>query len=241
MNLELWNIPRNQKRDFRFVSNEIATNHYLKTMPDPRTSFEIYQVFNRLGSISKSDVVGYLTFGRPEATRCYPWYGSFKDVIDGKAEVTRWQVLNLSRVWIYPKYQKGGEGYDAAFLPGFVDRFGNFQSTLASDAIKQSIKEIGFDYLSHRPPVFLEEPYEIAYLLSYCNTSLHRGTIYQKSGFELFRTNDDGIQTWRIPLPALTQDQRDLIEEISRMDHRARKYRVAQYHRINQPILFSSN
>jgi hypothetical protein len=78
----------------------VTQYHYLRRPVDPRTMTEGYQV--RLPEIGP---VGVLLFGRPEATRCYPWYGGLDDVRTGRAEVTRWQVLNLSRVWLDPLVQ----------------------------------------------------------------------------------------------------------------------------------------
>jgi len=50
--------------------------------------------------------------------------------------------------------------------------------------------------------------------------------IYQAAGFELYRTNEAGIQTWRIPLPGLTLEQDAAVREASRIDPRAQGYRA---------------
>jgi hypothetical protein len=202
-----------------WAGGAIAGNHYLHRMPDPRTSYEIAII-----NLSRyPEPVGALIFNRPEATRCYPWYGGVDDVQSGRSEVTRWQVLNLARVYIQPRFQRGGAYFIPGIVPGFFDRHGMFRSTLGSEAIQCALQRIGYDYLLRRPPVFLDEPYEIRWLLSYCDTRLHRGALYRSSGFERFRINANGIETWRIPLPALTAEQHQAIRQASQGDQRARK------------------
>jgi hypothetical protein len=203
----------------------VIKGHYLHAPVDPRCSVEGYRVVleNRL-------TAGFLLFGRTEATRCGEWYGDWEDVLARRCEVargcevTRWQVLNLARVYLYPDFQYGGKHYSID-LPGYLDRKSIFRSTLASTVLKLAVKQIGFDYLIQRPPCFLNEPYQIDWLLSYCNTALHRGTIYKNAGFELYRTNQKGIQTWRIRLPALTQQQREMVIASSLANPRAIRYR----------------
>jgi hypothetical protein len=184
----------------------VTAHHYLHRPVDVRTMVEGYAV--HLAFVGQ---VGVLLFGRPEATRCYPWYGSVEDVRSGRADVTRWQVLNLSRVWLDPKVQPGGELYSAGWLPGYVDRRGVWRSTLASTAIRQARELIGWYYLMRRPPCFVEEPYEIRWLMSYCDTRLHRGTVYMASGFDLYRTNDRCLQTWRVRLPELSAGEDEAV------------------------------
>ncbi len=209
----------------------IEQNHYLHRFPDPRTSVELYTV--GIGTVS----VGYLVFGRPEATRCADWYGGVDDVRAGRCEVTRWQVLNLARVWIHPDFQRGGALCLDGVVPGYTDRRGVWRSTLASEALRVACAKIGTDYLIHRPPCFLDEPYQVRWLLSYCDTRLHRGTIYAAAGFERYRVNDRGIETWRIRLPALTDQQHDTIRMLSLLDPRAIGYRARR--QVRQERMFA--
>ena len=178
---------------------QVQAYHYLCTRVDPRCCIEGYAV--RVAGVPYP--AGCLLVGRPEATRCGNWYGSAEDVVSGRCECTRWQVLNLARVWLHPSVQASGCYYHPDYLPGFVDRRGVWRSTLASAAIRQALRAIGYDYLQRRPPVWVDEPYELRYVLSYCDPALHRGVIYQTSGFELYRTNERGLQTWRILVPGL--------------------------------------
>lgn len=198
----------------------VTAHHYLHRPVDVRTMPEAYAI--HLAYVGQ---IGVLLFGRPEATRCYPWYGSIEDVRSGRAEVTRWQVLNLSRVWLDPMVQPGGSHYSADWLPGFTDRHGVWRSTVASTVLRQFVDLVGWYYLSQRPPCFLEEPYDIRWLLSYCDTRLHRGTIYAASGFKLYRTNDRGIQTWRIPLRALTTTEDAVVRYCAEVHPRSIRFR----------------
>lgn len=202
----------------------VKEHHYLHTPVDARCSVEGYWVRIEYPPVSIGPV-GLFLAGRPEATKVRGWYGSVEDQQAGRCEVTRWQVLNLARVWLHPDFQNGGKHIRLA--PGyFMDRKGVGRSTLASCAISALAARVGFDYLMRRPPCFLDEPYQIEWLLSYCDTRLHRGTIYQAAGFELFRTNKEGIQTWRVRLPALTPEQNDLVREASRVNKRSQVYRA---------------
>lgn len=197
----------------------VTQHHYLRKPVDARCSVEGYGV--RIGSRT----VGVLLLGRPQATSCFPWYGSVADAASGRASCTRWQVLNLARVYFDPVVQPGGELHGPAALPGFTDRRGTFRSTLGSSAVALLADQVVLGYLLLRPPCFMEEPYELRWLLSYCDTRLHRGTLYRASGFELVRTNAGGIQTWRLPLRPLTAAEHDLVSDASERSPRSTEYR----------------
>lgn len=200
------------------MQTTVIESHYLHRPVDSRCSVEAYRVM--LDGIP----VGLLMLGRPEATRCGNWYGGVDDVIAGRCEVTRWQVLNLARVWFDPIVQPGGSLH--AFTPGYRDRRGVWRSTLASDAIRLAAQRIGRDYLLRRPPCFLDEPYQIEYLMSYCDRRIHRGTIYRSAGFECYRTNASRIETWRLRLSPLTPEGDDAVRQASALDSRAQRYRM---------------
>jgi hypothetical protein len=98
----------------RWAQGLVTVLHYLHAPVDARCSVEGYsvQLYRR--------PMGALLFGRPEATRCGDWYGSVADVQSGRCEVTRWQVLNLARVFLLPLVQAGGALFGPQHLPGFV-------------------------------------------------------------------------------------------------------------------------
>lgn len=197
-----------------------AKHHYLHRMVDPRTMPMGYLI------VVDELPAGLLLFGRPEATRCRDWYGGVADVITGRCEVTRWQVLNLSRVLLLPAFQMGGAYHWSELLPGFWDRHGVWHSTLASTAIRMAMQRVGFDYLLAYPPVFVDEPFVVRWLMSYCDTRLHKGTIYQASGFERFETGNEHIQTWRVRLPRLSGEQTEAVLAASQRSDRAKRIRA---------------
>ncbi len=80
----------------------VTARHYLRKPIDPRCSVEGYEVH------VSSHPFGVLLLGRPQATRCYPWYGSVQDVETGRSSCTRWQVLNLARVFPAGLYRPEG-------------------------------------------------------------------------------------------------------------------------------------
>lgn len=206
----------------RLAQAAVTRHHYLHRPVDVRSTPEAYAVHLP----TSASPVGYLIVGRPEATRCYPWYGSVEDVALGRAQVTRWQVLNLARVWLSPDVQMGGSLYSPRHLPGFHDRGGEWRSVLASTVVRALADVVVRDYLVRRPPCFLDEPYELKWLLSYCDTRLHRGTLYRAAGFELHRTNERGLQTWRLPLRPLTADENADVCVASINNERSRAFRA---------------
>lgn len=229
------------KADLMAMQSLVTAHHYLHRPVDIRCSVEAYHVMLSVDTqhLRHEQPIGLLMFGRPEATRCGSWYGSVDDARCGKCEVTRWQVLNLARVWLSPDVQPGGYLYKSDLLPGYVDRHGAWRSTVASTAIRMAVRRIGYDYLCRRPPCFMDEPYEIQYLMSYCDSRIHRGIIYQQSGFGLYRTNDNGIETWRVRLPGLTAEQIEVIAAESESSERSRRYRNQRLLTIMQPPLFA--
>lgn len=179
--------------DVAWARGQVRLHHYLHNPVDPRCCPFIYIV--RI----QSEPIGCLVFGRTEATACFQGgltYGGAADVRSGRARFDRWELLNLARVWFSPRVQPGGDLYGVEFLPGFTDRKGQWRSSLASETLRDALCRVGFDYLMRRPPCFLDEPYAIRAVLSYCDTRLHRGTIYRAAGFRLARCNRAGIETW---------------------------------------------
>lgn len=171
----------------------VRRGHYLHSEPDRRSRPLCLIV--RLGDMR----VGCLWFGRTQATRCYDGeftYGSLTDKEAGKVLYDRWEVLNLGRVWFSPAVQKGGALCCEDMLPGFHDRKGRFQSTLASLVVRMAVGRIGFPYLLRYPPVFVDQPYQIRAVCSYCDRTKHKGTLYAHAGFTFARENRQGMTTW---------------------------------------------
>lgn len=218
----------------------VAQHHYLRAPVDPRCSPLAYEVV--LDTAHSEYRAGVLIFGRPEATRCYDGkltYGSLKDVHDGRAQFDRWEVLNLARVWLHPRVQRGGDLFERGYVPLFVDRKNVPRSTLASLVIEMALGRVGYDYLMQRPPCFPDEPYEIKAVLSYCDTSLHKGTIYRAAGFELARTNERGIEThFSTAVAPLTSYQHDQVLKLAGQSYRSRRHRAERAVQVAQEVLW---
>ena len=154
------------KEGLEWAQHTVEISHYLKKRVDVRCSPVAYTI------LYGDERVGCLIFGRPESTRVNGWYGSVEDVLHGKCPLTRWQILNLARVWLHPDIQHDGCRYI---------------ENAATWVIAQALRRVVADYLLCKPPVWMQEPYEIRHILSYCDTSIHTGTLYRASNFELVR------------------------------------------------------
>lgn len=198
---------------------QVEAYHYLHTPVDTRCSPVAY-ILELFG-----ERVGCLIFGRPEATRVNGWYGSVQDVLRGKCRLTRWEILNLARVWLHPDIQQNGKWYRPDILPGFYDRKGIWHSRAASYIVELALNRVVYDFLMLRPPVWLDEPYEIKEILSYCDTRIHKGTLYRASHFQLIRKNEYGIETYSRPVRELLQTEKTMIARSSQINERCRKLR----------------
>lgn len=104
--------------------------------------------------------------------------------------------------------------------------------------IQAALERVGYDYLSQRPPVWVDEPYQIRAVLSYCDRSRHRGTIYRAAGFELARTNHRQIETWHTTtVAALTAEQDAEIRRLAEQSARSKRLR-ARRTKVVQEALF---
>jgi hypothetical protein len=188
----------------RWAQQQVTEHHYLRTPVDSRCSPLAYLV-KRAG-----EPAGCLIFGRPEATRCYFWYGSVDDIAMGKARLSRWEVINLARVWLHPSLQEG-----ASRIPN-----------AASMAVAAALRLVVVDYLSAHPPCFVEEPWQLREVLSYCDRRKHTGALYRALGFQSRRLSNDGnIETYVRPLRRLQTHERRRIERLAEQSPRSRHYR----------------
>lgn len=123
--------------------------------------------------------------------------------------------------------QRGGKWHSPDELPGYLDRRGAFRSTLASTLLRAVLGRVGFDYLTAHPPVDTDYPYHLRAALSYCDTRLHRGTIYRAAGFGLARVNERGIETWWTPTVApLTAEQDAEVRRLAERSPRSKRIRA---------------
>lgn len=206
------------------IRQAVEGHHYLGKYPDPRCMNLDYSVY------LADRWVGCLVFGRPQAGKLYkgPFtYGSAEDAESGKARFCRWEVLNLARVWFSPAVQAGGDLCREGVLPGFHDRRGRWRSAFASTVIRAAIDRVRLDYLLMYPPVFFRL-WRIKAVLSYCDTRLHRGTIYRASGFALAGTNRAGVETYAIEgLRGYSAEEESLIRHAGKHHPRSVKKRNA--------------
>lgn len=195
------------REGLRWAQEAVTRSHYLHRPVDTRCSCLAYLV------LLNEERVGCLIFGRPEATRCTGWFGSVEDVRTGRCRITRWQVLNLARVWLDPIVQHNGRLY----VP-----------SAATQVIAQALRRVPYDYLVARPPCFLDEPWLITEVLSYCQSDLHRGTVYRAANFRLVSENSNHIQTYVRKLRGLTTTEKRTIEKLGMDSYRSRRYRSAR-------------
>lgn len=192
-------------KELQWAQDKVIEHHYLHAPVDNRCRPIAYIV------TLQQERVGCLIFGRPESTACYPWYGSVHDVQTGRAHLSRWELINLARVWLDPMVQRGGASYIA---------------NAATYVIAQALSRVVVDYLILNPPIFLEEPWQLRECLSYCDTQFHRGTLYRAANFSLVRENRRGIQTYVRPLRHLTHQEQALITRLTEQHPRSRRYRA---------------
>jgi hypothetical protein len=143
--------------------------------------------------------------------------------------------LSLARVWLDPVVQSGGLWVDN--MPGYTDRRGVWRSTLASTVISMAIEQVVIDYLLRYPPVWIDQPYAIKVISSYCDTRVHKGTIYRSSGFHLAHTNQCGIETWMKDTRMLTGDEDARIRKLSEQHPRSQAIRRQYARDIRQEVL----
>lgn len=166
--------------------------------------------------------VGCLIFGRMQSSRCAGWYGSLADVQSGWARLTQWELLTLMRVWIDPRLQRGGLWY----IPNAATRM-----------VSQALKQVSYDYLLLWPPAYLDQPWKLREVISYCHSDRFFCTLYLASNFKLVRENKAGLQTYMRQLPQLQPHQIRHIEEASRFNARARQRRATLATFVQETLL----
>lgn len=209
MTLSIDIAPKPMKQ---WANEQIVKYHYLHQVVHDLCRPLHYIVWLR------DEPVGTLIVASLESTACYDrasrlTYGSTADVHNGKAKYTRHQLVNLARVWLDPRIQKGGSDYI---------------HHAASTMVRALHARVHYDWLMNRPPIDTAEPYELQQLVSYCDTTKHNGWLYIASRFRLARTNKRGIQTYMRALPPLTNDQHARVRSISLTDRRACRIRAAR-------------
>lgn len=186
------------KKDLAWAQATVAEHHYLKQQVDPRARPMAY-IIEGFGQR-----LGLVMIGIPHATRCRGWFG-YPDL------PTQWQVVDLNRIWIDPRLQKGGQWCSPEIVPGFIDRKGGWRPKVASWAIETALARVQCDRISLWPPVYPEQPYHILLALSYHDPRYHKGVIYTETKALPMYTDDRGEPVpgpsgkfgwcWRLPEP----------------------------------------
>jgi hypothetical protein len=201
----------------KWVRKICREEHYLHREIHGRARPVAYMVIREVGYrrpdgmfiIERRNRVGILVFSRMESSRCNGWYGSLADVVAGKVKQTQWEMLCLSRCWLDPRIQRGGDW---------------FIKHAASQVVAHAIRHIHYDYLLSYPPAFLDQPWQIRELISYCQSEF-QGTLYKACNFTLVRENREGLKTYSYPLPGLTPRQKQTIHTASLSQQSTRRKR----------------
>lgn len=150
------------------------------------------------------DRLGLIMVSNPHAPMCKTWWG-----YDGLP--TQWQVVDLCRIWLDPRIQKGGELCRPEICPGFIGWRGKWWPSVASWAIEEVLKRVQKDRVSMYPPVFPDQPYHIRLVISYHDPKFHKGKIYKVTNAQPMYTEGDtpipsssGKFGWCWPLPEPT-------------------------------------
>lgn len=189
-------IRLGNKNDLQWAQNTVKERHYLYQKVNNQARPMVYVIGDRLGLIMVSS---------PHAPMCKTWWG-----YDGVP--TQWQVVDLCRIWLDPRIQKGGELCRPEICPGFIGWRGKWWPSVASWAIEEVLKRVQKDRVSMYPPVFPDQPYHIRLVISYHDPKFHRGTIYKVTSAMPMYTDDDGCPIpsssgkfgwcWKLPEPA---------------------------------------
>jgi hypothetical protein len=184
------------KADLAWVQEVLVERHYLRRPVDPRARPLAYVVTFR------GERLGLAVVGIPHATRCRGWWGY-------PGLPTQWQVVDLCRIWLSPRLQRGGDLCRPSIVPGFVDRKGAWRPAAASWLIRRVLERVQRDWISRWPPVYPQQPYHVLLAISYHDPKHHRGTIYRAAGAEPMYADGEGNPVpgpagklgWCWPLP----------------------------------------
>lgn len=187
--------------DLAWAQQVVSERHYLRAKVHRWARPMVYPL--RLFG----ERVGLVMAGIPHATRTRGWWG-YPDL------PTQWQVVDLNRIWLDPRLQKGGEWCSPELLPGFIGWRGRWWPSVTSWAIGEVLVRVQRDRVSMWPPVYLHQPYHVLLAISYHDPQFHKGSIYQHAGAEPMYTDADGRPRpaasgkygwcWRLPEPSWT-------------------------------------
>jgi hypothetical protein len=164
-----------------FVRGAIEECHYLHRWPDPRSEpFGYCLSLDGQTSAADGRPFGAVVFKLLQHKRQQGLFGY-------PGLPTQWQVLDLARVWIHPDLQAyAWMGTDRSGRLRLMDL--NAFSRMTSAAIRR----VQRDWLEWHGVRYLDEPYHIELIVSYCDRTHHQGTGYKAAGFTLWGETSDG-------------------------------------------------
>lgn len=143
----------------------VVEHHYLHRAIHQRACPFAYEV------TVDGDVAGVIIMATPHFTRQRGLFGY-------PGFPTKWQVLVIARLWLYPRVQ----GLRVLDSHGVAHSF-----SVASCALAKMLRVVQKDWLLHHPPRYPDEPYHIRLIMAYADTGVgHEGTIYKAANFERF-------------------------------------------------------
>lgn len=192
----LLNVRLGNNSDLAWAQRTVTESHYLHQPVHPQARPMAYIVE------MNGDPLGLCMVGIPHATLNKRWWGY-------EGQPTQWQVADLSRIWLSPRIQYGGDLCREDVVPGFTDRKGIFRPTTATWLVGNVLQAVQVDRVAMWPPVYLRDPYHIQLVIAYHDPRYHKGTIYRLSGAVPMYTDGAGIACpgstgkfgWCWPLP----------------------------------------
>lgn len=202
-------ISLGSRADLEWAQQTVVQHHYLQQRVHYQARPWVYVI--RYGE----QRLGLVMVALPHATVNGNWWG-------GAGRPTQWQVVDLCRIWLDGRLQRGGAWCRAGIVPGFVDRKGQWQPSTATWAIQAVLARIQRDWVSLNPLVYPDQPYHVRLVVSYHNPLFHAGTIYRHSHAIPMYTDKRGNPApspssgkfgwcWRLPEPAWTWEDIEII------------------------------
>ncbi len=186
------------KADVVWAQATVTEHHYLHQPVNNQAKPMVYVIEYQ------KERLGLVMAGTPHAVKCRGWWGY-------PGLPTQWQVLDLCRIWLSPRIQKGGDLCRPDVCPGFIGWRGKWWPAVASWAIETVLGRIQQDWISLWPPVYPEQPYHILLVISYHNPLYHKGALYRHTNALPLYTDEQQQPTvgssgkygwcWKLPEP----------------------------------------
>ncbi len=158
--------------DSQIIRETVERDHYLHRWPDPRSLPFAYRLI--------VDGRQYADDGRPHGVVVFKklQHQRQRGLFGYPDLPTAWQILDMARVWVHPDWQGvGASGHSFCMFTRMVSR---------------ALRRVQRDWLDHHPPRFLDLPYHIELVISYCEMAHHEGVGYRAASFEKIGVTSDG-------------------------------------------------